>query len=95
MPMVRARARANNNAILPPVTTRNQEQLRQAIRHERQVELGMENERFYDLVRWDIDVETMHDAGKTGYQKRNRFIPIPQPEIDKSGGVLKQNSDYL
>lgn len=92
--MVRARARANNTAILPPVTTRNQEQLRQAIRHERQVELGMENERFYDLVRWEIDLETMHEAGKTSYQKRHRLVPIPQPEIDKSGGVLKQNPDY-
>lgn len=91
---VRARARANNNSILPPVTTRNQEALRQAIRHERQVELGMENERFFDLVRWGIDVETMHDAGKTSYQPRNRFFPIPQGEIDRSGGILIQNPDY-
>ncbi|WP_245747487.1 RagB/SusD family nutrient uptake outer membrane protein [Parapedobacter koreensis] len=91
---VRARARGGNTSILPEVTTRDQEALRQAIRHERQVELGMENERFFDLVRWGIDVETMHDAGKTSYQIRNRFLPIPQPEIDRSGGVLIQNPDY-
>ncbi|MGV3763482.1 RagB/SusD family nutrient uptake outer membrane protein [Parapedobacter sp.] len=91
---VRGRARGGNNSILPPVTTRNQEELRQAIRHERQVELGMENERFFDLVRWEIDVETMHAAGHTGYQVRNRFFPIPQGEIDRSGGVLIQNPDY-
>lgn len=91
---VRARARGGNDAILPPVTTRDQEELRQAIRHERQVELGMENERFFDLVRWGIDVETMHAAGKTNYQPRHRFIPIPQVEIDRSGGVLEQNPDY-
>lgn len=91
---VRARARGGNNDILPAVTTRDQEELRQAIRHERQVELGMENERFFDLIRWDIDVETMHSVGHTQYQIRNRFFPIPQPEIDRAGGVLIQNPDY-
>lgn len=92
--MVRARARGSNGAILPKVTTTDQVQLRNAIRHERQVELGMENERFFDLVRWGIDVETMQAAGKTGYQIRNRFLPIPQAEIDRSGGVLIQNPNY-
>jgi len=92
---VRARARGGNPAILPEVTTRDQDELRQAIRHERQVELGMENERFFDLVRWGIDVETFHAAGKTNYQTKHRFIPIPQAEIDRSGGVLEQNPDYL
>ncbi len=91
---VRKRARGNNNTILPPVTTRNQAELREAIRHERQVELGMENERFYDLIRWDIDVQTMRDAGHVNYQLKHRFLPIPQPEIDRSGGVLIQNPDY-
>lgn len=91
---VRARARGSNAAILPRVTTTDQVQLRDAIRHERQVELGMENERFFDLVRWGIDVETMQAAGKTGYQIRNRFLPIPQAEIDRSGGVLVQNPNY-
>lgn len=91
---VRGRARGGNNSILPPVTTRDQAELRQAIRHERQVELGMENERFYDLIRWGIDVQTMHDAGHTNYQIRHRFYPIPQVEIDRSGGVLIQNPDY-
>ena len=52
--MVRARARGNNIGILPEVTTNNQNELREAIRHERRVELGMEFDRFYDLVRWGI-----------------------------------------
>ena len=47
--MVRARARGNNIGILPEVTTNNQNELREAIRHERRVELGMEFDRFYDL----------------------------------------------
>ncbi|WP_118196389.1 RagB/SusD family nutrient uptake outer membrane protein [Albibacterium indicum] len=87
--MIRARARGGNSAVLPEVTTTNQGELRNAIRHERQVELGMEHQRFFDLVRWGTAA-----ANLPGYQHRNRFLPIPQPEIDKSGGVLEQNPDY-
>jgi len=92
--MVRARARGSDNSVLPPVTTTDQVALREAIRHERRVELGMENERFFDLVRWGIVQEVMHAAGKTGYQPRHRYLPIPQQEIDRSGGIIEQNEDY-
>ena len=50
--MVRARARGSNAAVLPKVTTTDPAEMRKAIRHERRVELGMEFDRFYDLVRW-------------------------------------------
>lgn len=92
---VRGRARGSNNNILPAVTTDDQGELRTAIRHERRVELGMENERFFDLVRWQIDLQVLHAHGKTGYQLKHRLLPIPQPEIDRSNGVLKQNPDYV
>ena len=91
--MVRARARGGNNAILPRITTTDQGLLREAIRHERRVELGMENERFFDLVRWGTAQQVFQAAGKN-YQARNKFLPIPQPEIDKSNGKLIQNPDY-
>ena len=87
--MIRARARGGNPAVLPEVTTTNQGELRAAIQHERQVELGMEHQRFFDLVRWGLAAENL-----PGYQHKHRFLPIPQPEIDKSGGVLIQNPDY-
>jgi len=92
--MVRGRARGTNAAILPKVVTRNQVQLRNAIRLERRVELGMENERFFDIVRWGIAADVLHAAGKNLYQNRHRYLPIPRPEIDKSGGVLVQNPEY-
>ncbi|WP_329905084.1 RagB/SusD family nutrient uptake outer membrane protein [Porphyromonas pogonae] len=92
--MVRARARGSNAAILPKMTTMNQIELRDAIRHERRVELAMEFDRFYDLVRWGIAKEVLHAAGKTGYQDRNALLPLPQNEVDKSNGVLKQNPNY-
>lgn len=93
--MVRARARAGNNAILPPVTTTNQDELREAIRHERRVELGMEHDRFYDLVRWGIAQEALHAVGKTNFNSsRDVLLPIPQTQIDLSKGVLTQNPGY-
>ncbi len=60
---VRARARGTNSNILPKVTTTDQGELREAIRHERRVELGLEFDRFYDLVRWGIAKEVLHAAG--------------------------------
>lgn len=92
--MVRARARGNDNTILPKVTTLDQALLRDAIRHERRVELGLEFDRFYDLVRWGIAKDVLHAAGKVKYQDKHRYLPLPQDEIDKSNGVLVQNSDY-
>jgi len=92
--MVRARARGSNNALLPKVTTTDQNELRNAIRHERRVELGMEFDRFYDLVRWGIAKDVLHAAGKTGYQDKHALLPLPQTEVDKSNGVLVQNPNY-
>lgn len=93
--MVRARARAGNDAILPPVTTTDQEELRQAIRHERRVELAMEHDRFFDLVRWGIAGEVLRSHGKTNFSEgRDVLLPIPQQQIDLSKGVLTQNPGY-
>ena len=91
---VRARARAGNSAILPKVTTTDQVAFRNAVRHERRVELGMEWDRFYDLVRWGTAQQVLHAAGKTNYQNRHALLPLPQAEIDKSNGVLVQNPNY-
>lgn len=93
--MVRARARGSNATVLPKVTSSDQSVLREAIRHERRVELGLEQGRFFDLVRWGIASDVLHAAGKVNYQPKNALLPIPQEEIDKSKGVLVQNPDYL
>ena len=78
---VRARARGTNTNILPKVTTTDQGELREAIRHERRVELGLEFDRFYDLVRWGIAKEVLQAAGKN-YQDKNALLPLPQTEIE-------------
>lgn len=93
--MVRARARGGNAAILPEITERDQAALRDLIRHERRIELALEHERFFDLVRWGIAAEVLHAAGKTNFvEGKHEVMPIPQPEIDRSNGVLTQNPGY-
>ncbi len=70
--------------------------IRQAIMHERRIEMGFEIQRFIDLVRWSksgwvLDItQYMPDftAGK------NEVYPIPQREVDLNNGLLKQNPGY-
>ncbi|MCB6551570.1 RagB/SusD family nutrient uptake outer membrane protein, partial [Parabacteroides distasonis] len=69
-----------NPDILPEITSLDQSVLREAIRHERRVELGLEFDRFYDLVRWGIAEQVLHAAGKLNYQPKNALLPIPQDE---------------
>lgn len=93
--MVRARARTGNNSILPKVTTTDQDSLREAIHHERRIELAMEQDRFFDLVRWGVAAEALHEAGKANFNNnRDNLLPIPQVQIDLSKGVLTQNPGY-
>ena len=89
--MVRARARAGNNAVLPKVEFANQAQFRTAVQNERRYELAFETERFYDLIRWNLAESTL---GPLGYTNRHRFYPIPQQAIDNSGGRLVQNPEW-
>ncbi|OAQ39100.1 carbohydrate-binding protein SusD [Pedobacter psychrophilus] len=92
--LVRFRARGGNTAILPIVTTTDQEELRQAIRRERRVELGMEYDRFFDLVRWETVGPVLRAAGKPFVNGRDELLPIPQAQIDLSKGVLTQNPGF-
>jgi hypothetical protein len=76
---------------LPQVNFTDKATMRTAIQNERRLEMGMENERFFDLVRWDLAKTVL---SQYGYQNKHRYYPIPQPAIDRSGGVLKQNPEW-
>jgi starch-binding outer membrane protein, SusD/RagB family len=71
----------------------SQTQFRQLIRTERRKELHHEAQRWFDLVRWNIYVQTMMAAGKTNVQEHHRYFPLPQVEIDRNPN-LKQNDGY-
>ena len=93
--LVRARAREGNASILPKVTTTDQGALRNAIWHERRVELGMEFDRHSDVIRQG------RGAAVFGANPLSKFVagksevwPIPQTEIDLSAGTLTQNPGY-
>jgi hypothetical protein len=89
---VRARARGNNAAILPKVTTADQAALRTAIYNERRVEFAMEFDRYFDVIRQGRGAAVFGSRGwKAG---KNEVWPIPQNEIDISGGALTQNPGY-
>jgi starch-binding outer membrane protein, SusD/RagB family len=90
--MVRARAREGNAAILPDITTTNQDELRDIILLERRRELALEGHRFWDLVRTGKAPEIL---GPLGFiQGKNELFPIPQTEIDISQGSLTQNPGW-
>lgn len=74
---------------MPPVTGLTQSSMREAIRHERRVELALEAERFFDLVRWGIASEEL-DGFVEGTHER---FPIPQNELDVNT-ELTQNPGY-
>lgn len=90
--LVRARARGGNNAILPKVTTTDKDALRLAIWNERHVELAMELDRYFDVIRQGRAAAIF---GPKGWEaNKNEVWPIPQSEIDQSSGVLVQNPGY-
>jgi hypothetical protein len=90
--LVRARARQGNNSILPDVTTSDKAALRLAIWQERRVELAMEFDRYFDVIRQGRGTEVF---GSKGWKaNKNEVWPIPSDEIELSAGMLKQNRGY-
>jgi len=83
--MVRARAFGDNAHNI--VTTGAD--LYNSILNERRLELAMEGDRFFDLVRTGKAASVLGASFKVG---KNELFPIPQSEIDISG--LTQNTGY-
>jgi hypothetical protein len=99
---VRARARTSLTVAgtLPTVGTLpdrgasvDKAQIQAWLAHERRVELGFESQRFNDLKRWGTAKAVLTALGKN-FQDFNYLYPIPQGEIDKSGGTITQNAGY-
>lgn len=84
----------------------NKEYAWKALKFERRLEFAMEGSRFFDLVRWgeaETVLNSYLDEEKTKRDflsnaeftaARDEYYPIPQREIDFTGGVYKQNSGY-
>lgn len=98
-------APAANYRVSPYPSFPSQTYARDAVRFERRLELAMEGHRFYDLVRWGILKQTLesYSAFEGQYLAPSRgitigeednYFPIPQEQLDRSNGVLKQNPGY-
>ena len=95
---VRFRARgfvaSTPNGLLPNVAFTNKDAFRNVIWQERHVELAMENDRYWDIVRQGRAGSILRALGKNFKDGINEVMPIPQNQIDNTGGVLTQNSGY-
>ncbi|MDT0643084.1 RagB/SusD family nutrient uptake outer membrane protein [Zunongwangia sp. F363] len=83
-----------NRAGLEDVDVTDQQQLRMAIWHERRVELAMEGDRFFDLVRQGRAAEVLQANGAQFTAGVNEVFPIPANQISLSNGMLEQNPGY-
>lgn len=118
----RIRARAQNSRLLLPngqpaanyqielynSPWTNATTARNAVRFERNLELGMEGKRFYDLVRWGIakqyiDFYLAHDSqflsgalgGAVFTAGRDELLPIPENQLDLMGrDRIRQNPGF-
>ncbi|MFL5745157.1 MAG: RagB/SusD family nutrient uptake outer membrane protein [Niastella sp.] len=94
--------------ILPQITFNSKAQLRLAIWQERRIELALEFNRWFDLVRYN-KVATADGSNGTGYTEnllkyvygrtgfnyaRFSHFPIPATYITSSNGVLIQNNNW-
>ncbi len=83
-----------SRAGLPATSASSQSDLRTAIWNERRVELAMEHDRFWDIVRQGRAAQVMQAAGKSFVAGKNELLPVPSSEIAVSGGRLSQNAGY-
>ncbi len=99
---VRNRARTTptaNGAVIPAGTladrpnSTDKNQIKTWIMSERRVELGFESQRFNDLKRWGTAKTVLNALGRN-FKDHHYLYPIPQRDIDKSGGTISQNAGY-
>ncbi len=91
-PLNEVRARAG----LDPLKGLSRDDFREAVLHERRMELAFEGQRWFDLIRvddgqWGLDF--LHSIGKVNATEKHLLFPIPLKEIE-SNPNLEQNPWY-
>lgn len=91
---------ANYNVGLYPATGWTLDYARKAVRMERRLELAMEGNRWFDLIRWNTVVTTVNtymqkEAKYQPYYNGSSisndevFLPVPYEEVNNSNGLYK------
>ena len=83
-----------NRAGLANTTAITASELKDAIYRERRVEMAMEHDRMFDLRRTGRAGTVLRAAGIPFVDGKHELYPIPQRQIDLSGGKLTQNPNY-
>lgn len=79
---------------LANTTAASQADVRTAIWKERRVEMAMEHDRFFDLVRTGQAEAAFAIDGKTFVTGKHELFPLPQAFITQSKGLSAQNPGY-
>ncbi len=89
--------------IRPYTGSYSQEEALKIVKHERRVEMAMESDRFFDLVRWGEAADVLNRyyadeadncavySGAHFTADKNEYLPIPYSQISASNGHYKQN----
>ena len=74
----------------------SQADFKEAVLHERRMELAFEGQRWFDLIRVNngqYALEFLHSIGKNNASQKHLLLPIPQIELDRNP-KLTQNPGY-
>lgn len=82
-----------NRANLPQATATDQTALRQAIWNERRLELAMEHDRWFDLIRTGRAATVMQAHGKNFIAGKHELFPIPNDQLIQTP-ELGQNPNW-
>lgn len=88
--------RVRRRAGLKDLAGLSQDEMREAIIHERRIELAFEGHRWFDMIRINdgqYAVDFLHSIGKTNATKDRLLFPIPQTERD-ANPLMGQNPGY-
>lgn len=95
------KVRQRESVNMPKITVSSQEELRERLRNERRVELGMEGIRYWDLLRWNTaHIELNKDIMGAPFPGSTRVSKYPDGSVDQYGrwyvGTrnFRENQDY-
>ncbi|MDR0792026.1 MAG: RagB/SusD family nutrient uptake outer membrane protein [Chitinophagaceae bacterium] len=96
--MVRDRANLPDLATTNPGMT--QDQIRDQLAHERALEFGIENIRFFDIMRWKwlynstkLAELKSHDAEFNTWVSGHEYLPVPQGELDTNPNLTGNSAN--